>query len=201
MIDLVTDRARCRRSARRLRSTSSPASRNGARWRRSCGRQGEHLRRDDGAAGPAPHRSAPEPDRAGAQRRPRWCAPAPSWRSAGCRWCRRSRAIARIQAGQPGFFEAARYVTLLEEPAAARSRAGRRARGRQSAHPSRSAQHRRSRGGARRAHGAARSGRSGPLPRTRARRSSTRWQQASARWEKQAAPLKGMAVVVYHTGT
>ena len=25
-----------------------------------------------------------------------------------------------------------------------------------------------------------------------------RWQQAIARWEKQAAPLKGMAVVVYH---
>ena len=35
------------------------------------GRQGRDLRRDDGAAGSAPHRGAPEPDRAGALGRPR----------------------------------------------------------------------------------------------------------------------------------
>ena len=34
--------------------------------------------------------------------------------------------------------------------------------------------------------------------RGRAKKFLERWQQAIARWEKQAAPLKGMKVIVYH---
>ncbi len=55
----------------------------------------------------------------------------------------------KVQPGKPGYFEAAPFVTMLDKPDAPRSRGGRRARGRRSAYPDRSAQYRARRGAAR----------------------------------------------------
>ena len=162
------------------------------------GRQGEHLRRDHRAAGPASHRGAPEPDRAGAlgrsgrvhRRRARDRLAAAGADAVG--QLRRSRrdspAISRRRASRE----------LLEIPQLRRPRAGRRARRRQSARPPRSAQHRESR--ARRSPSAWRSSIRGEAAYYQARAQGflERWRQAIARWEKAGAPLKGMAIVVYH---
>ena len=103
----------------------------------------------------------------------------------------------KIQQGQPGYFEAARQVTLLEVPTVLDRSQG-------DVHP----------GGnphiqldprniARIA--AALTERLAQLDpaqaadyRARGKAFSERWQQAIARWEKEAAPLKGMPIVVYH---
>ena len=106
-------------------------------------------------------------------------------------------ANARIQAGQPGLFEAARYVTMLEVPQRVdRSQGDVHPAGNPHIHldprnitkiaaalaerlaqldPGEAAQHR-----------------------ARAKAFLERWQQATARWEKAGAPLKGMPIVVYH---
>ena len=76
---------------------------------------------------------------------------------------------AKIQTGSPGYFEAARQVSLLEVPQRRRPLAGRRARGRQSARAPRPAQRRESGRCARRAHGGARPRRSCVLPGARER--------------------------------
>lgn len=104
---------------------------------------------------------------------------------------------AKIQTGQPGYFEAARYVTRLEVPQRVDRAQG-------DVHP----------GGNPHVHldphniakaTAALSERMAQLDgaeagtyRSRAKAFLERWQQAIARWEKQAAPLKGMPIVVYH---
>ena len=69
-------------------------------------RQGRGLHRDHRAAGPAPHRGAAEPDRASAQRRPVVCTGA----ELEIGWLpllHPQSGNAKMQPGQPGYFEAA----------------------------------------------------------------------------------------------
>ena len=104
---------------------------------------------------------------------------------------------ARIQTGRPGYFEAARQIALLEIPQRLdRSLGDVHAAGNPHVHldprniakiaatltermaeldPAEASQYR-----------------------SRGATFLERWQQAIARWEKEAAPLKGMSVVVYH---
>jgi zinc/manganese transport system substrate-binding protein len=106
----------------------------------------------------------------------------------------------KIQNGQPGMFEAARHVTMLEVPQ-------RLDRSQGDVHP----------GGNPHIHldprniakvASALSERMAQLDpadaalyRGRARTFLQRWQDALARWERTAAPLKGMAIVVHHRNT
>jgi zinc/manganese transport system substrate-binding protein len=103
----------------------------------------------------------------------------------------------KIQVGQPGYFEAAQQVVMLEVPTSVDRSQG-------DIHP----------GGNPHLHldprnivkiAAALSERMAQLDpaeaanyRTRAKAFLERWQQAIARWEKEAAPLKAMPIVVYH---
>ncbi len=103
----------------------------------------------------------------------------------------------RIQAGQPGYFEAARQLTLIEIPQRLdRSLGDVHADGNPHVHldPSNIAKV-----------AAVLAERMAQLDpgeaqqyRARAKAFLERWQQASARWEREGAPLKGMAIVVYH---
>jgi len=103
----------------------------------------------------------------------------------------------RIQNGQPGLFEAARHVALLEAPQRIdRAQGDVHAAGNPHIHldPRNIAKV-----------AAALAERMAQLDpgeaaeyRTRGKAFLARWQQASARWESAAAPLKGMAIVVYH---
>jgi zinc/manganese transport system substrate-binding protein len=103
----------------------------------------------------------------------------------------------RIQSTQPGYFEAARQVPLIEVPQRAdRAMGDVHAAGNPHMHLD-------PRNIARVA--AALAERMAQLDpgdaahyRSRARSFLDRWHQATARWEQQAAPLKGMPVVVYH---
>ena len=104
---------------------------------------------------------------------------------------------AKIRAGQPGNFEASRFVSMLEVPATVDRSQG-------DVHP----------GGNPHIHldprniskiAAALAERMAQIDvgeadgyRQRAKNFLERWQQAIARWEKDSAPLKGMAVVGYH---
>ena len=104
---------------------------------------------------------------------------------------------AKIQAGQPGYFEASKFVTMLEIPTSVDRYKG-------DVHP----------GGNPHIHldprniakiAAALGERMAQLDaaeagnyRARTKAFLERWQQATARWEKEGAPLKGMAVVGYH---
>jgi len=103
----------------------------------------------------------------------------------------------KIQVGQPGYFEAARYVTMLEVPSSIDRAQG-------DIHP----------GGNPHIHldprniakiAVALSERMAQLDppeannyRARTKAFLERWQQALVRWEQQAAPLKGMPLIVYH---
>jgi zinc/manganese transport system substrate-binding protein len=103
----------------------------------------------------------------------------------------------RIQSGRPGYFEAARQLTLLDIPQQAdRSLGDVHAAGNPHVHldPSNIARV-----------AAALAERMVQLDpgeaeqyRARSRAFLERWQQARARWEKEGAPLKGMPIVVYH---
>ena len=104
---------------------------------------------------------------------------------------------AKILAGQPGYFEAARFAAMLEVPASVDRAQG-------DIHP----------GGNPHLHldprniakvAAALSERMAQLDppaadgyRARAKAFLERWREAIVRWEKEAAPLKGMSVIVYH---
>jgi zinc/manganese transport system substrate-binding protein len=104
---------------------------------------------------------------------------------------------AKIQAGQPGNFEAAKFVVMLEVPTSVDRSQG-------DVHP----------GGNPHIHldprniakvAVALGDRMAQLDaadadnyRTRTKAFLERWQQATARWEKEGASLKGMAVVGYH---
>jgi len=104
---------------------------------------------------------------------------------------------AKIQNGQPGYFEAAGAVSLIERPSSVDRAQG-------DVHPAGNphlhldprniarvatalAQRMASLDGAQAAHYQARE-----------KDFARRWTEATARWEQQAAPLKGMPVVVYH---
>jgi len=104
---------------------------------------------------------------------------------------------AKIQAGQPGYFEAASVVPLLEKPERVdRSMGDVHAAGNPHVHLD-------PRNIARIA--AALGERMADLDpanrkdyETRTRNFLERWREATARWESKAAPLKGMPLVVYH---
>jgi zinc/manganese transport system substrate-binding protein len=104
---------------------------------------------------------------------------------------------AKVQAGQPGYFEAARVVPLLEKPARLDRSMG-------DVHPAGNPHiHLDARNIATVA--AALGERMAALdpPEAEHYRQKTkaflgRWREATARWEKEAAPLKGMPIVVYH---
>src|SRR5437868_7406573 len=104
---------------------------------------------------------------------------------------------AKIQPGQPGYFEAAGVVSLLERPTSVDRSQG-------DVHPAGNPHlHLDPRNIARVA--TALVERMGSLDareranyETRGKAFLGRWQEARARWEKEAAPLKGMGVVVYH---
>lgn len=103
----------------------------------------------------------------------------------------------KIRVGQPGYFEATRQVLLLEIPTLIdRSQGDVHPQGNPHVHmdPRNIAKI-----------GAALTERMIQIDpgeaeyyRARAKAFNERWQQAIARWEKEAAPLKGMAIVVYH---
>ena len=103
----------------------------------------------------------------------------------------------RIQAGQPGYFEATRQLTLIEIPQRLdRALGDVHAAGNPHVHldPSNIARV-----------AAALAERMAQLDpgeaaqyHARARAFLERWQQASARWEREGAPLKGMPIVVHH---
>ena len=104
---------------------------------------------------------------------------------------------ARIQSGQPGFFEAADFVALIEKPARLdRSLGDIHAAGNPHFHldPRNVAEV-----------AAALGERMGAIDKANATHFQQqtkaflgRWGEATARWEKQAAPLKGLPVVVHH---
>jgi len=104
---------------------------------------------------------------------------------------------ARIQQGRPGFFEAARFVRLIEVPQRLdRAQGDVHAQGNPHIHLD-------PRNIARVATALAE--RMGELDaadashyRARAKDFVQRWEQATSRWEKEGAPLKGMSVVLYH---
>lgn len=105
----------------------------------------------------------------------------------------------RIQAGQPGYFEAAREVSLLDRPVRLdRALGDVHAAGNPHVHldPRRLA-----------TIAAALAGRLAQIDPANAARYAernadfqARWQAAMTRWEARAAPLKGMPVVVHHKG-
>ncbi len=103
----------------------------------------------------------------------------------------------KIQAGQPGYFEAAAAATLIERPARVdRSLGDIHAAGNPHLHLD-------PRNIARVAAALAErmatlDAANGAQYRERAKAFLERWREATARWERQAAPLRGMPVVVHH---
>ena len=170
------------RGAQRLRLRA----RMGVARARSSAATRSTSRRDDGAAGPASDRSAAEPDRAHAQRRPA------RLHRRGARDRLAAAADPAVgqpahRAGAPANFEAGRFVHAARGADAARPQRGRRPRRRQSAHPARPAQHRaRSPTALGGAAGAARRRQRGDLPAARSPTFSARWSAAMRKWEQQA---------------
>ena len=104
---------------------------------------------------------------------------------------------AKIQAGQPGYFEAASAVSLIEKPGSVDRSLG-------DVHPAGNPHiHLDPRNIERVAAALAQrmaslDGAQASYYLGRQKDFAARWNQARARWEKDAAPLKGMPVVVYH---
>jgi len=104
---------------------------------------------------------------------------------------------AKIQNGQPGYFEAASAVSLIERPASVDRAQG-------DVHPDGNPHlHLDPRNVAMVAAALAQrlaslDGAQAAYYQSREKDFAKRWTEATARWEQQAAPLKGMAVVVYH---
>jgi zinc/manganese transport system substrate-binding protein len=104
---------------------------------------------------------------------------------------------AKIQNGQPGYFEAASAVSLIERPSSVDRAQG-------DVHPAGNPHlHLDPRNIARVATALAQrmasiDGAQAAYYQTREKDFAKRWTEATARWEQQAAPLKGMPVVVYH---
>jgi zinc/manganese transport system substrate-binding protein len=104
---------------------------------------------------------------------------------------------AKIRTGQPGYFEAASAVSLIERPASVDRSQG-------DVHPSGNPHlHLDPRNVAKVATALAQrmasiDGAQAAYYQSREKDFAQRWAAATARWEQQAAPLKGMPVVVYH---
>ena len=104
---------------------------------------------------------------------------------------------AKIQVGQPGYFEASTLVSLLEVPTLVdRSQGDVHPGGNPHIHldPRNIAKIAAALGERMAQLDAAEAG----IYRARTKSFLDRWQQATARWDKEGAPLKGMAVVGYH---
>jgi zinc/manganese transport system substrate-binding protein len=103
----------------------------------------------------------------------------------------------RIQVGAPGFFEAASAVSLIERPNSVDRSLG-------DVHPAGNPHiHLDARNIERVATAlsqrmASLDAREAPYYQSREKAFLERWREARARWEKEAAPLKGMPIVVYH---
>ena len=103
----------------------------------------------------------------------------------------------RIQVGAPGFFEAASAVSLIERPNSVDRSLG-------DVHPAGNPHiHLDARNIERVATALAQrmaslDAREAPYYQSREKAFLERWREARARWEKEAAPLKGMPIVVYH---
>src|SRR3954464_8428616 len=103
----------------------------------------------------------------------------------------------KIQAGQPGYFEAASVVSLIEKPTSVDRSLG-------DVHPAGNPHlHLDPRNIATVASAlgermASLDAPQGPYYRSGVQDFLARWKEATVRWEKQAAPLKDMPVVVYH---
>src|SRR5216117_1751358 len=103
----------------------------------------------------------------------------------------------KIQSGQPGYFEAASAVSLIEKPGSVDRSLG-------DVHPAGNPHlHLDPRNVAAVAAALAERMASIDAPqaayyRAREKDFAARWKEATARWEKQAAPLKGMPLVLYH---
>jgi zinc/manganese transport system substrate-binding protein len=103
----------------------------------------------------------------------------------------------KIQAGQPGYFEAATVVPLLERPSRVdRSMGDVHPDGNPHLHLDPHNIERVSEALADRM--AQLDARDGAYYQQREKSFLARWREATARWEKQAAPLKGLPLVVYH---
>ena len=104
---------------------------------------------------------------------------------------------AKIQNGQPGYFEAASAVSLIERPASVDRAQG-------DVHPAGNPHlHLDPRNiakvaGALAQRMASLDGAQASYYRSREKAFQQRWTEATARWEREAAPLKGLPVVVYH---
>ena len=104
---------------------------------------------------------------------------------------------ATIQPGQPGYFEATRYVTMLEKPAVLDRSQG-------DIHPGGNPHIQTDPRNIARVAQALGSRlieidpEHGPLYKERLAAFNTRWNAAMARWQVQAAPLKGMRIAVQH---
>jgi len=104
---------------------------------------------------------------------------------------------ARIQAGQPGYFEAASVISLLEKPTSVDRAQG-------DVHPAGNPHLHLDPRNIERVAGAliermaSLDAREAQNYRSRGDAFLKRWREATARWEKEGAPLKGMGVVVYH---
>jgi zinc/manganese transport system substrate-binding protein len=104
---------------------------------------------------------------------------------------------AKIQSGQPGYFEAARAVSLIEQPSSVDRSQG-------DVHPAGNPHlHLDPRNIAKVASALAQrmasiDGAQAPYYQAREKDFAQRWAQASAKWLEQGAPLKGTPVVVYH---
>jgi len=103
----------------------------------------------------------------------------------------------KIQSGQPGYFEAASAVSLIEKPSSVDRAQG-------DVHPAGNPHlHLDPRNIAEVAAALAQrmaslDGTQAPYYQSRQKDFDKRWTEASTRWEQQAAPLKGMPIVVYH---
>ena len=104
---------------------------------------------------------------------------------------------AKIQAGQPGYFEAASVVSLLERPTSVDRAQG-------DVHPAGNPHLHLNPRNIERVAGAliermgAIDARDAPNYRSRGEAFLKRWRDATVRWEKEGAPLKGVGVVTYH---
>ena len=182
------------RRAQRLRDRARMGrARRGARRR-----QGEGLHGDQRAAGSAPRRGEAEPHRARAQRRSRRRHRRRARDRLAAARARSRPAIRRSSPASPAISRRRRYVTLLEKPTRLDRAEGDVHRGGQSAHPDRSAQHRCASPG-RWPRGSPNSTRQTPrIYQARYKAFAERWNAAIANWEKQAAPLRGMPILVQH---
>lgn len=105
----------------------------------------------------------------------------------------------RIQPGQPGYFEASRFVRMLEVPASVDRSQG-------DVHPGGNPHIQTDpRNIAQAADGMAKQlaqvdPANGPYYQARYKEFAARWQAAMARWDKEAAPLRGTSIVVQHKG-